>query len=170
MPSPYQCQNCGQDFDSPRAYCPKCGEPQRAAKGGKLGNWAVTLSIVFLAASLWYFTSVISADKSPRDEPPPAPPAALITAPTTPAPSTTPVPARTPIRAPIAPSPTPTPTPRVYAPEPAEEDEEEITVYVTRTGEKYHRGSCRYLRQSKIPMSLEDARLRYDPCSVCDPP
>jgi cbb3-type cytochrome oxidase cytochrome c subunit len=45
-----------------------------------------------------------------------------------------------------------------------------ITVYVTKTGEKYHRDGCRYLRQSRIPMSLKEAASRYGPCSVCKPP
>ena len=44
------------------------------------------------------------------------------------------------------------------------------TVYVTRTGECYHRGSCGYLRKSKIPMKLSEARKRYRPCSKCSPP
>ena len=43
------------------------------------------------------------------------------------------------------------------------------TVYITRTGKKYHRGSCSYLRSSKIPISLTDAKRRYSPCSVCNP-
>ncbi len=45
----------------------------------------------------------------------------------------------------------------------------EQTVYVTRTGAKYHTSTCRYLRQSKIPMSLNDAKASYDPCKVCKP-
>ena len=45
----------------------------------------------------------------------------------------------------------------------------ESTVYITRTGKKYHRGSCRYLRSSKIPISLTNAKRGYSPCSVCDP-
>ena len=49
-------------------------------------------------------------------------------------------------------------------------DEQSVTVYVTRTGSKYHRGSCRYLRQSKIPMSLQSAKRSYGACSVCRPP
>jgi hypothetical protein len=45
------------------------------------------------------------------------------------------------------------------------------TVYVTRTGKKYHRDGCRYLRSSRIPVSLKDAKDRgYTPCSVCKPP
>jgi hypothetical protein len=45
------------------------------------------------------------------------------------------------------------------------------TVYITKTGEKYHRGTCRYLSQSKIAISLANAKARgYTPCSVCKPP
>ena len=44
------------------------------------------------------------------------------------------------------------------------------TVYITKTGHKYHRGSCRYLKRSKIPISLVNARSRgFGPCSVCRP-
>lgn len=44
-------------------------------------------------------------------------------------------------------------------------------VYVTKTGAKYHVDGCRYLRQSRIPMKLEDAKKAgYTPCSVCRPP
>lgn len=53
----------------------------------------------------------------------------------------------------------------------ASQDASEITVYVTKTGSKYHRGDCRYLRQSKYAISLQDAvNQGYDACSVCDPP
>jgi len=44
------------------------------------------------------------------------------------------------------------------------------TVYITRTGSKYHRPGCRYLSKSKIPMTLNDAKQHYGPCSVCKPP
>lgn len=47
---------------------------------------------------------------------------------------------------------------------------ESITVYITRTGSKYHRAGCRYLSKSCIPISLEEAKKRYSPCSVCSPP
>lgn len=49
-------------------------------------------------------------------------------------------------------------------------DLQSVTVYVTRTGSKYHRSGCRYLRQSMIPMQLSEARGSYGPCSVCSPP
>lgn len=45
------------------------------------------------------------------------------------------------------------------------------TVYITKTGAKYHSGGCRCLRKSKIPISLENAKKRgYDPCGICKPP
>lgn len=45
------------------------------------------------------------------------------------------------------------------------------TVYITETGECYHRGDCRYLSHSKIKISLKDAKAQgYRPCSVCKPP
>jgi micrococcal nuclease len=44
-------------------------------------------------------------------------------------------------------------------------------VYITETGEKYHRGDCHMLRESKIPITLEEALQRgYGPCGICDPP
>lgn len=44
------------------------------------------------------------------------------------------------------------------------------TVYVTRTGEKYHNDACRYLSKSKIETTLQDAKENgYTACSVCKP-
>ena len=47
---------------------------------------------------------------------------------------------------------------------------EDVTVYVTRTGKKYHRDGCSSLRRSKIPISLVEAKQQYGPCSRCNPP
>ena len=44
------------------------------------------------------------------------------------------------------------------------------TAYITRTGAKYHRLNCQYLRRSRIPVALKDAKQHYAPCSVCRPP
>lgn len=45
------------------------------------------------------------------------------------------------------------------------------TVYVTKTGKKYHRSGCRYLKQSKIAIKLPTAKKRgYQPCKICKPP
>jgi len=47
----------------------------------------------------------------------------------------------------------------------------EVTVYVTRTGKKYHRAGCRYLKKGCIPLTLKDAKIRgYGACKVCRPP
>lgn len=43
-------------------------------------------------------------------------------------------------------------------------------VYGTRTGKKYHREGCRWLSKSKIPLSLTEAKKRYSPCFICEPP
>lgn len=45
------------------------------------------------------------------------------------------------------------------------------TVYVTKTGEKYHREGCQHLRKSSSNIDLEEAlRLSYEACKVCKPP
>ncbi len=43
------------------------------------------------------------------------------------------------------------------------------TVYVTRSGTKYHRANCRHARDAQ-PLALEQARKKYEPCRVCKPP
>lgn len=48
------------------------------------------------------------------------------------------------------------------------EDYSTETVYVTDTGEKYHRYGCHYLRASCNAISLSDAQNQgYTPCSYC---
>jgi hypothetical protein len=47
---------------------------------------------------------------------------------------------------------------------------EEDIVFITRTGIRYHRGSCRHLRKSKLPMDVGEAKADgYTPCKVCKP-
>lgn len=42
------------------------------------------------------------------------------------------------------------------------------TVYITKTGDKYHASGCRYLKKSKIAIDLADAKAQgYTACSVC---
>lgn len=43
------------------------------------------------------------------------------------------------------------------------------TVYITRTGTKYHRAGCRHLKSS-IEKKLSEVHGVYGPCSVCNPP
>lgn len=45
------------------------------------------------------------------------------------------------------------------------------TVYVTKTGEKYHKSTCKYLKYSKKEITLKKAKeLGYISCKVCKPP
>lgn len=53
--------------------------------------------------------------------------------------------------------------------EPVYEEQEEVTVYITNTGSKYHRSTCRFLDESKIPIALSEAKASYEPCGSCDP-
>lgn len=45
----------------------------------------------------------------------------------------------------------------------------DAAVYLTRTGKKYHRGSCRFLARSKLEVDREQAEANFSPCSVCNP-
>ena len=50
-------------------------------------------------------------------------------------------------------------------------EEQTTMVYITRTGEKYHREGCRHLRSSKFARTLEEALdENYEACKVCRPP
>ena len=43
-------------------------------------------------------------------------------------------------------------------------------VYITNTGKKYHRSTCRYLRKSKSSIDLSKAKVGgYTACKVCKP-
>jgi hypothetical protein len=44
------------------------------------------------------------------------------------------------------------------------------SVYTTKTGKKYHKESCHYLKSSKRELTLARAvELGYDACSICKP-
>lgn len=44
-------------------------------------------------------------------------------------------------------------------------------VHITDTGQKYHTGNCRFIKDSDREISLEDAKAAgYEPCKVCHPP
>ena len=46
----------------------------------------------------------------------------------------------------------------------------DVTVYITKTGEKFHRDGCQYLRKSQIPISRSNAIAQgYGACSRCNP-
>lgn len=46
------------------------------------------------------------------------------------------------------------------------------TVWVTRTGSRYHRAGCRYLRSGGLPVPLDRVKAdgRYRACTRCGPP
>jgi hypothetical protein len=48
--------------------------------------------------------------------------------------------------------------------------QDDPTVYVTKTGSKYHNAGCSSLKKSAIPMKLSEAATKYSPCSRCNPP
>ena len=55
--------------------------------------------------------------------------------------------------------------------EPQQQATGEETVYITRTGKKYHLENCRTLRKTKIPVKLKEAvKAGYQPCKICHPP
>jgi len=48
---------------------------------------------------------------------------------------------------------------------------QDIIVYVTKTGKKYHLAGCSYLSKSAVPIKLADAKAKgYTPCGKCNPP
>jgi hypothetical protein len=64
-----------------------------------------------------------------------------------------------------------TKAPETAKPAPAPEKKQSVTVYITRTGAKYHTYGCQYLRQSCIAIELDKAKAQgYTPCSRCGPP
>jgi micrococcal nuclease len=53
------------------------------------------------------------------------------------------------------------PAPPAEAPDP--------TVYVTPSGNRYHRPTCQFVRTNRSALKLSEARKRFTPCSVCKP-
>lgn len=50
------------------------------------------------------------------------------------------------------------------------EQQKEVTVYITKTGKKYHRDGCRYLSRSKIKTTKKKAvKSGFGACSICKP-
>lgn len=48
--------------------------------------------------------------------------------------------------------------------------QEDTIVYITNTGGKYHRSTCRHLKDSKIERKLSEVITNYGPCGTCHPP
>ncbi len=50
-------------------------------------------------------------------------------------------------------------------------DAEEVIVYVTESGSKYHLSTCQYVEDGGIALTLTEAQEQgYEPCKVCCPP
>jgi endonuclease YncB( thermonuclease family) len=48
---------------------------------------------------------------------------------------------------------------------------DKVAVYVTKSGEKYHRKGCQHLSKSQRELTLAEAlKLNYGPCTKCNPP
>ena len=63
-----------------------------------------------------------------------------------------------------------TPTEKVEENEPSVSNNQSQIVYRTRTGKKYHRSGCSYLK-SKIETTVSEAQsMGLGPCSRCNPP
>ncbi len=43
------------------------------------------------------------------------------------------------------------------------------TVYVTQSGTRFHRSTCRFLKDSRRPLTRARAEASYQPCGVCKP-
>lgn len=120
-------------------------------------DWRFGLSVLFLVTSITLFfggdyikSALVSSDTVNQAS------AASLGADTT--------------TAPIATAPASTAAPPATRAEPQRRDDESVTVYITDTGERYHRGSCHHLRRSKHPVSLASAKRQgYTPCKVCRP-
>lgn len=71
----------------------------------------------------------------------------------------------------------PTPNPDDHANKEAHPDDQHAQaprdsekLYVTKSGSKYHRASCRFVTDSATEITLEEAHGHYEPCKVCHPP
>ena len=104
---------------------------------------------------------------SPQPTPTPRP-----TPTPTPRPTPTPTPRPTPTPAPATPRPTPQPTPTSTPRPTPTPTPDAIMVWLSATGEKYHRiNNCGRMNPNTArQVTLESARVNYDPCGNCNPP
>jgi hypothetical protein len=167
------CPACSHDNYHANRYCSRCGAPLVGGTSFRRGLATVGIAALFCSAAFLFYRG---ATLTPETQAPLAsvqPAKSVATPLPSPSVSTTPPPVRV---ATPAPTTTPRPIPSIAVPgaargQGAAQEPEEVTVYVTRTGAKYHRAGCQYLRRSMIPVSLSEAKAEgYEPCSVCHPP
>ena len=114
---------------------------------------------ILLALSVSVFVTSVSCNDGTRT-------VSVTPASATPAPaSATPAPASaTPVPA------SATPVPASATPVSVDPATIDTKVFITATGTKYHRSGCRYLKDSKRSIGVDDANKQgYEPCSVCHP-
>lgn len=141
----------------------------RRGTGGKVGLVAVAMFLLAIMASAVACGSPVADFEQPTTTTLPASTTTVTEAPTT---STTVAFATTTTEAltTTTEAPTSTTSERPTTTITTSQDQE-IPIYITRTGAKYHRGNCRYLSKSKIEISLTDAKAQgFGACKVCKPP
>ena len=56
------------------------------------------------------------------------------------------------------------------SPEPDPREPNQDSVYITKTGQRYHRGTCHYLRKGAFPITRQKAIAQgYELCEICKP-
>ena len=124
---------------------------------------SVIIALLIAVVGLSAFLIHESMEKSTVEQPPYSPTNSVIS------PSPSVFPSINPSSVPAMASPSPSPVPESPSPTPTTTPEE-IMVYVTPAGSKYHKASCRYAqRDDVIELSLSKAQKRYAPCLVCNP-
>lgn len=123
--------------------------------------WAVFLALIASMLVLSGCGGTSDGDSSAANS------TAVVTVDATPVPTPVVTPEPTPVPTPIATlEPTPAPTTKATK-APAKK---EATVVVTRTGEKYHTASCRYVRGKNDTRTLTLSKAKaqgYSACKVC---
>jgi DNA-directed RNA polymerase subunit RPC12/RpoP len=177
------CRSCGKEVSLHAAFCRHCGSKVAIRQAVPLPTKAepkmrkilalFVLGVVCLAALLYGLSGNTGQRQSEASLPVSSPTATPSESPTLGEAATKSAPASgsaqlnsaaSPVTAPIAETAAPV---RSIAPKPKQVEE---TFYITRTGERYHRGSCHHLRRSAIPITRAEAEARgYTPCWVCHP-
>lgn len=64
----------------------------------------------------------------------------------------------------------PTPSKERSAASSAPAEGDQLIVYVTKSGKKYHLASCQHAKQATKSLTVAEARKSYEPCRQCKPP
>ena len=166
------CKKCGAELSSKAKVCRYCRTKVKKPAHKKWWVWLLVIALFGSCVSknedpaeqvdgFEDNVETVISDNTPIEQSKPEE-VPLVVVPEVPEKVETPV-AETPVETKPAVEETPTHE------KPVQEEPVDVTVYITNTGSKYHRGNCRFLDESKIPISLSDAQTRYEPCGSCDP-